>query len=154
MRDDLALAQAMRSAPQATVPDYAAGFAPRVEADGRLFLIGDLAGARVYVQPKAWETMRFTPTDAAAARPDAGAAGLNLFAAQTGVQLPQLQAHAGRLDTNDPAFGQSLIAAQTECGPRSTKPVAGTLETIHVVILAVGIVAAALIVRFKRSSPQ
>lgn len=149
--DQAAKAQAMAAAPQTTVPSYARDFDPIVQPDGRLFLHGDAAGAHVYVLPKAWSTMRFAPDAATtAARPDAGAYN---FAAVTGVQVPQLQAHAGQLQTNDPTLGASLLGSSAECRP-APRPAEPVVSTPVAGFLAVAVVAAAFIVRFKRSAPQ
>ena len=142
-----AKAEAMAAAPGGTVPDFATGFAPSIRADGRLWLVGESCGATVAVQPKAWSTMTFSPdgTATAAARPDAGL----LFS--EGVNLPSLQAHVGQLQTNDPAFGGTLLGTSAECRRDEPCP-PGRGESpylIPAVVLAAGLVAAALVRRFR-----
>lgn len=136
-----------------SAPAWAAGFRANVEPDGRLFLRGEVGGAdgaHVFIQPKAWASKSITgaPTKG----PDSGAINY-------GLQLPQMQAAAGQVRTNDPEFGRQLMASTTECRP--SPPTAPELATspllVPAILLAsafivgVGIVAAALLARSRRS---
>lgn len=147
---DEAKAQAIAAAPSAVVPRFAVNYRPTLN-NGRLSLQGEQDGCWVWVQPKEWSPMTFPPEGAAptAARGDVAP----LTAA--GVNLPSLQAHAGQLQTNDPGFGASLLTS-TECRPRAESPDAGlsplvgAVIVISAVILGVGFVVGALVLRSRR----
>lgn len=133
------LTQATAAELTAGVPPWAAAFKLRPESDGRLFLVGELDGCNVYVQPKAWSKMTLR---AASVSPEAGA--LNY-----GLNLPQIQAHAGSLQTNDPAFGQTLLGS-AECRVPAA-PAKAADYTIPGAILLASLVLAGVLAHFRRS---
>lgn len=152
-----AKAEAMKVNP-GTVPTFAVNFAPSLRSDGRLWLMGEMNGAWVAVQPKAWSTMTFLPdgTPTTADRPKAGSIAP---ITASGVNLPQMQQHAGEIQTNDAEFGRRLMQASTESRPdrypEPALPLTNYALAAALVLIPVGLffggIVTAVVVRRARS---
>jgi hypothetical protein len=126
------------------LPSWAAGYKLETRSDGRVWLHATVDGCEVFAQPKAWSTMILRDD-----RTSGDAAG----AVNYGLQLGGMHAHAGQLETNDPTFGRELLGARTGSEvpmPETARGAASTGYALPALIVAVGMVAAALIARLKR----
>jgi hypothetical protein len=128
------------------MPPWASGYKFEVLSDGRPWLHATLDGFEVWAQPRSWSTMNLKPKDV----PPGDAAGF----AVNGVQLSGLQAHAGRFETNDASFGREILGARAGSevpmpdGPRGRGADVPWIPCTA--ILVVGMLAAAIVARFKR----
>lgn len=128
------------------LPSWAAGYKFEVRPDGRLFMHAVIDGCDVWAQPKAWSNMTFQDRSL----PVDSTGTLNY-----GVNVGPMREHKGQFETNDAAFGRKILDSSS-IGQQSPLPFEAAQAptfgpyTIPTLIIAGGLIAAALISRFSR----